>query len=131
MIQSRKDGSEDFFRNWKDYEAGFGDIESEHFIGLKKLYSLTNFQGPQELLIVMGDENNIKASAKYDGFSIGNETDLYKLQKLGTFSGTAGNSLAYHLGMKFSTKDRDNDIEVYNCAEKFTGAWWYKTCHSR
>ena len=29
--------------------------------------------------------------------------------------------------MKFSTKDKDNDLESsYSCARHFKGAWWYK-----
>ena len=32
--------------------------------------------------------------------------------------------------MQFSTKDLDNDEEVFNCAQNFKGAWWYSGCHS-
>lgn len=74
IIQKRQDGSVDFYRDWLQYENGFGDIEGEFFIGLKKLYALTNYNGPQELLIVMEDANATKAYAKYDAFAIGNET---------------------------------------------------------
>jgi len=43
--------------------------------------------------------------------------------------GTAGDSLAYHNGYPFSTKDQDNDIYSSNCAVGYKGAWWYKSCH--
>lgn len=43
-------------------------------------------------------------------------------------SGTAGDSLSFHDGQPFSTKDQDN----LPCASRFHGAWWYKpppNCH--
>ncbi|XP_020809139.1 techylectin-5B-like [Drosophila serrata] len=31
--------------------------------------------------------------------------------------------------MQFSTKDHDNDMAIdSNCAEGFSGAWWYHYC---
>lgn len=127
VIQRRQDGSEDFYRNFVDYEKGFGDINGEFFIGLKKLYALTNYNGPQELLIVMEGANNTKAYAKYESFAIGDDSEGYKLKRIGRYSGTAGDSLLRQIGMKFYTKDRD----INNCSVRFTGAWWYTNCHDR
>ena len=42
--------------------------------------------------------------------------------------GTAGDSLSYHRGMAFTTKDLDNDLESSNCATTYKAAWWFKTC---
>ena len=66
--------------------------------------------------------------AKYGGFNIGDERAKYRLE-VSSYSGTAGDSLAYHNNMAFSTKDRDHDIHLTKCAVDYTGAWWYKYCH--
>jgi len=68
----------------------------------------------------------------YSNFRIGSESSDYTLEAVGTPSGDAGDSLTYQLGMKFSTKDRKNDIDlIRHCAQSFTGAWWYRGCHHR
>ena len=45
------------------------------------------------------------------------------------YLGTGGDSLAYHNGYPFSTKDQDNDSDYGNCAVACKGAWWYRNCH--
>jgi len=45
-------------------------------------------------------------------------------------SGTAEDSLGYHRGQAFTTRDRDNDkLKRKNCADNSKGGWWYKDCH--
>jgi len=40
-----------------------------------------------------------------------------------------GDSLSYHVGARFSTKDRDHDWTLLNCAKTMEkGGWWYKDC---
>ncbi|XP_075145995.1 ficolin-1-like [Haematobia irritans] len=128
LIQRRHDGSENFYRDWIFYKDGFGNIQSEFFIGLDKLHALTNYLGPQELLVVI-EEVGVYKYARYSSFAIGNEEELYKLKSLGQYSGTAGDSLESHINMEFTTRDRDHDKDVSNCAQRYTGAWWYDKCH--
>lgn len=131
VIQRRLNGAVDFYRNWKEYRMGFGDLKRELFIGLQKLYRLTQ-QEPHELFIHMVDVNNVTQFARYDNFKIGNESTEYKLLSLGEYTGNAGDAMRIDEGMKFTTYDRDNDRMLdRNCAQFAHGAWWYKSCSWR
>ncbi len=41
---------------------------------------------------------------------------------------SAGDSLYFHNGQKFTTLDKDQDVSVGNCAKRRLGAFWYKDC---
>ena len=126
MFQRRQDGSVDFYRGWNDYKAGFGQLTAEFWLGNGKIHRLTASR-PSSLRVELEDWNGIRAYAKYGKFNIGDEQAQYRLE-VGSYSGTAGDSLAWHNNMAFSTKDRDNDRGSRNCAVSFTGAWWYNDC---
>ncbi|XP_017032915.1 ryncolin-4-like [Drosophila kikkawai] len=127
VIQRRVSVEENFFRNWTSYQTGFGDLKGNFFLGLDKLNKITALE-PQELFIQLVDFNNTSRYAQYDLFSVGNVYSNYSLTQLGNYSGTAGDSLRYHVGQSFSTFDKDNDQSYVNCAAKFKGAWWYRDC---
>ncbi|KAM9786421.1 microfibril-associated glycoprotein 4-like [Syngnathus typhle] len=127
VIQRRKDGSVDFFRGWKDYRKGFGDLAGEHWLGLQNIHALTA-SGAYQLRIDLTTFAGRNYYALYDNFSVGPEKDGYPLLVSG-YSGNAGDSLTFHSGMKFSTEDRDQDEHPDNCATLFKGGWWYKHCY--
>ena len=127
VFQRRQDGSVDFYRGWNDYKAGFGQLTAEFWLGNDKIHRLTASR-PSSLRVELEDWNRVKAYAKYGKFNIRDEQGQYRLE-VSSYSGTAGDSLARHNNMAFSTKDKDNDIWSSNCAVSFTGAWWYYSCH--
>uniref|UniRef100_A0A1X7ULR7 Fibrinogen C-terminal domain-containing protein n=1 Tax=Amphimedon queenslandica TaxID=400682 RepID=A0A1X7ULR7_AMPQE len=128
LFQRREDGSVDFYRNWTDYENGFGDLTGEFWLGLSKIYRLTK-ERSNTLRVDLEDFDNDTAYANYSTFSIGDGSTEYILTAEG-YSGTAGDSLLWHYGRRFSTYDNDNDAwSGGNCAQSYTGAWWYHTCY--
>ncbi|RXN12386.1 fibrinogen C domain-containing 1-like protein [Labeo rohita] len=158
VIQRREDGSVNFFRDWEAYREGFGKITGEHWLafqrnrqtravdkktggnpqfkhnyGMKRIHALT-IQANYELRIDLEDFENSTSFAKYGSFGVGlfsvdPDEDGYPLS-IADYSGTAGDSLLKHNGMKFTTKDKDNDHSENNCASFYHGAWWYRNCHT-
>ena len=125
-------GSQDFFLGWQDYENGFGDLSGEFWLGLRKIHRLT--ASTNRLRVELGDFDGNTAYAKYSTFRVGNSSSNYTLTVSG-YTGTAGDSLTYHNGRRFTTKDRDNDNhESLNCAQYHRGGWWYNgwyyICHN-
>ncbi|XP_073333469.1 tenascin-like [Pagrus major] len=126
VLLRRQNGKLEFYRNWKNYTAGFGNMNDEFWLGLSNLHKITN-SGHYELRVDLRDKGE-SAYAQYDKFTIAEPRTRYKVY-IGAYSGTAGDSMTYHQGRPFSTYDNDNDIAVTNCALSYKGAFWYKNCH--
>jgi len=126
VFQRRQDGSVDFYRGWNNYKVGFGQLTAEFWLGNDKIHRLTASR-PSSLRVELEDWKGGKVYAKYGKFNIADEQAQYRLE-VGSYSGTAGDSLAFHNNMAFSTKDRDNDRSRSHCAESYTSAWWYNGC---
>ena len=85
VFQRRQDGSEDFYRGWSDYKAGFGDLNGEFWLGLDKIHRLTK-SGQDVLRVDLMDFNYAQRYAEYGTFSVADESDKYRLN-IGTYSG--------------------------------------------
>ncbi|KAF2881484.1 hypothetical protein ILUMI_24682 [Ignelater luminosus] len=128
VIQNRFDGSQDFYQNWHEYKYGFGNLGGEFWIGLENIHHLTGYE-VNELFIELQDLELQNRTAHYAAFSVGPEVESFTLKVLGGYSGNAGDSLLYHAGSRFSTKDMDQDgWPEGSCAQAHGGAWWYRSC---
>ena len=126
VFQRRQDGSVDFFRDWADYKNGFGSLTGEFWLGNDNIYRLLTTSKQYELRIDMGDFEGNSAYAKYSSFRIGPESEGYKLE-VGGYSGNAGDSLEYHNGQTFKTKDHFGKSDF--CTRNWKSGWWYNNCH--
>ncbi|XP_006010495.1 angiopoietin-related protein 3 isoform X2 [Latimeria chalumnae] len=119
VIQRRIDGSVDFDQTWDRYVNGFGDLEGEFWLGLEKLYFMSQ-QGDYILHIELKDWKNSKRFIEYI-FSLGSKETHYILQLTQT-AGNVPNAMSEQTKMRFSTK------EDSNCGENHSGGWWYNAC---
>ena len=137
IFLNREDGSVSFNRNWTEYKSGFGDVEGEFWLGLNSLHLITNTR-PYSLQVDFSDFEGNSFRSSYSSFSVGPESDGYRLTVAGyDTSSTGGDSLtnaeygswANINNMKFSTYDVDNDRHgPENCASSWGGGWWYNWC---
>ena len=125
IIQRRSTGNVDFYRNWEEYKTGFGDLTDDFYLGNENIHRITT-SAQYELRVDLSWQGKLYY-AKYSRFSLASEAENYRLT-VGGYSGTAGDSLVYHNGLPFSTKDRDNDNANGSCAQGREGAWWYDNC---
>lgn len=117
-----------FFQEWLEYQLGFGDLTQSFWIGLDALYNLT--ETPQELHIEMEDFKGVKATVIAHNVQVASEDKGYQLSMSGVTPYELGKSFWLHRGMKFSTKDKDQDgNSSADCANTYKGGWWYRSCH--
>ena len=132
-VQRRQDRSVDFNRGWVEYKEGFGSLTGEFWYGLRPLHCLTN-QGQWKLRIDFTFTNGTKSYLSYNNFAVGPANSQYQLSITGFTGITTDPFFTYSInGMKFTTKDKDNDLhKSSNCAVHAhggnAGGWWYKGC---
>ena len=85
VFQKRYNGAVDFFRAWNDYKRGFGNLNSEFWLGLDKIHRLT-VSSSKKLRVDLEDLHGNKVFAEYSSFSVGSERAKYLLG-LGVYSG--------------------------------------------
>ncbi|XP_056265535.1 fibrinogen gamma chain [Pseudoliparis swirei] len=149
VIQRRRDGSEDFHKDWMQYKNGFGHLSpgdtTEFWLGNEKIHLLTaTTTMPTVLRIELVDWQGAKKYADYTMFRVGSESDMYRLTYGYFLGGDAGDAFdgfdfgddpsdkfyTSHNGMQFSTVDKDNDKYQGSCAQQDGSGWWMNRCHA-
>ncbi|XP_059169814.1 fibrinogen beta chain-like [Physella acuta] len=111
---------------WLHYKDGFGKLSENFWLGNDWISRLTSI-GYTELRIDMKYKTK-HYYATYSNFTVGDETTQYKMS-YSSYNGNATDGLKDHNGMKFSTRDDDND-KWWNgqCVKSHTGGWWFNQC---
>ena len=132
VIQRRADiqPRQDFYLGWQAYRRGFGELDAEFWWGLDNMWTATSARDRRyELRVDLWDFDGNTRHARYGNFRVASESEGYRLTAV-NFTGDAGDGLNFQNGMRFTTKDTDNDIHTTNnCAHSHKGAWWYRNCH--
>ncbi|ESO85008.1 hypothetical protein LOTGIDRAFT_168270 [Lottia gigantea] len=118
-----------FNRTLNEYEEGFGNRETEYWIGLKKIREILRIGEYDKLKIGFfnGSYSNSK-QAHYKHVSFGNKTTGYAFSS-SAYIGDRSTAPDIMLGsvnaldQPFSTFD--NDSTGHACAANFGGGWWF------
>ena len=116
-----------FSRSWAEYEQAFGSDTTQYWIGLSKLYNMS--QNYCNIRFNLQTQNGSWFYAEYSRFSVGGPSTKYKLSIDG-HSGNAGDAMVYHNGRPFSTYDRvDPDLpsDFFDCG----GGFWFASEQSQ
>ena len=92
VVQRRRDGTVDFYRDYQSYADGFGASDSEFWLGNENLHHITSRRS-YELWIDLDDFGSQRVFARYEEFAVESECDGYRIQVSG-FSGTARDSFS-------------------------------------
>ncbi|XP_069109455.1 microfibril-associated glycoprotein 4-like [Argopecten irradians] len=122
VLQHRFDGSVLFNRSFSDYENGFGQLDGEFWLGLKKMYILAHSN--LKVRFNLQALNGTWLALEYGEFSISNASLQYTLHVANHTDGFAACSFGYNNGHRFATYDKDTE----NCANSRFGGWWYNHC---
>jgi len=131
LVQQNINGSNSINRSWAEYKVGFNDTRGNFWLGNDLLHQLTA-SGRYKLRFDLQATNGNWYYAEYSSFIVTSEASNYLMHVSG-YSGNAGNAdgygFLYHAGMRFTTYDRDNDLDSsVNCAAVWGGGFWYTEC---
>ncbi|KAI0243156.1 Angiopoietin-1 [Lamellibrachia satsuma] len=116
-----------FNRTWNDYKNGFGDVSGEFWLGLEKLYRITNQPYLKySIRLEMKLTSGVLHYLEYNDFYIGDEKERYKIANIGT---ATAKTVSYYIykGHTFFTRDKDTSRKL---GATYNGFWYHPTSTS-
>ena len=78
VFQRRVDGSVKFYRGWKEYKFGFGNLSGEFWLGNDNLHHIAAADN-MTLRVDLEDFDGNVTFAEYSIFKVANATDKYRI----------------------------------------------------
>lgn len=120
--------TDDFDKTMEEYRKGFGDINGNHWLGLRNMRALVKYN-KMKLRVEFYNNHTDDYMCEYESFYLYPEYEDFRIYLGNKVYGDIGydNSHIEEInGMKFSAKDHDNDdIFYYNCAKIHKGGFWF------
>ena len=141
VLQRRVDDTTSFNRSWEEYQRGFGNLRGNLWLGLEKIHRLAAPKRKPRLRVdlISYDDLTVKLYAEYGLFTVDSEQTNYLLRvkyfdQRSTLNDSFNEQLWFgrlvHDNKMFSTRWHENDSqEILNCAESFSGGWWFSECY--
>ncbi|KAL8571600.1 hypothetical protein ACOMHN_061754 [Nucella lapillus] len=127
MQRKKKKNRQNFNRPWADYRNGFGDLNSDFWLGLEKVHILTAVERSYRLRVNLKLFNNSIVALEYEDFKISNEKSGYRITFNSAVVNDTQDCLLPLFNASFSTFDKDQDQnDDVNCAESRKGGFWFR-----
>uniref|UniRef100_A0A0N5BMJ0 Fibrinogen C-terminal domain-containing protein n=1 Tax=Strongyloides papillosus TaxID=174720 RepID=A0A0N5BMJ0_STREA len=139
-IQDRENDSMSFWnKTWNEYKNGFGNGETNFWLGNELISLFTNsFEKVEMLIQIRGDRldkvDPMASSNYWSGtftFNLLPEYTDYAIQlsnATGNATGNGWDDFSYSNGWKFSTIDKINSPYPPCLTQFHMGGWWYNYC---
>lgn len=115
-----------FNKSMQEYTNGFGEFESNNWLGLNSLRQLTN-QQQMTLRIELSNDIADSYMIEYDSFLIGPASEKFKLMVGKKVFGSLEDRLSNHNLREFSTYDKISTTK--HCGLVYNGGWWFGECY--
>lgn len=140
VFQQKTSAAPAFNRSWADYRSGFGDPNGNFWLGLERLYQMTQ-SAKYRMRIEVQLQYNLKwYSVEYDSFVVDSEPNGYAIHLNGCagdacdpFDSPISTSKQNH--MPFSTPEQftlqytgNSTTIVKGCGFLPAGGFWYNNC---